>query len=186
MELTTARLNLREFTENDWPAVLAYQQDPRYLRYYEWPERTVTDAQAFVQMFLNFQGTSPRTKFQLAVVHRGTGQLIGNCGLRLKSVGAIEADIGYELSPEQWGNGYATEAAQAMVNWGFTEFNLHRISALCLADNVGSARVLEKVGMKLEGRMRENEQFKGRYWDTLLYAILDDEWRERGDGRNGR
>jgi RimJ/RimL family protein N-acetyltransferase len=177
MHLTTDRLTLREFTENDWPAVLAYQQDPRYLRTYEWTERTVPDVQAFVQMFLDNQAAQPRTKFQLAITLKTTGQLIGNCGLRLKSAHALEADIGYELSPEQWGKGYATEAAQAMVNLGFSEFNLHRISAWCLADNVGSVRVLEKVGMKLEGKLRENEYFKNRYWDTLLYAILENDWQ---------
>ena len=186
MHLTTNRLTLREFTENDWHDVLTYQNDPRYLRYYEWTERTAANAQAFVHMFVDFQAARPRTKFQLAIVHRRTGQLIGNCGLRLKSVGAIEADIGYELAPDQWGKGYATEAVQAMVNLGFTEFDLHRISAHCVAENVGSARVLEKVGMKLEGRMRETEQFKNRYWDTLHYAILEDEWRELRDGKNGR
>lgn len=179
MEITTPRLHLREFTFDDWPAVLAYQQDPLYLRYYEWTERTATDAQAFVKMFLDFQAAQPRTKFQLAITLKETGQLIGNCGLRLKSADAIEADIGYELSPVHWGQGYATEAAQTVVNLGFTEFGLHRISSWCLADNVGSARVLEKVGMTWEGRLRENEVFKGRYWDTLLYAILEDEWREK-------
>ena len=186
MELTTPCLHLREFTFDDWTAVLDYQQDPRYLRYYEWTERTAADAQAFVQMFLDFQSAQPRTKFQLAVILKTTGQLIGNCGLRLQSDSTIEADIGYELSPAHWGQGYATEAAQVMVNLGFTEFGLHRISAHCLADNVGSARVLEKVGMQLEGRLREKMVFKNRYWDALLYAILVDEWRKQEDGRNGR
>ncbi|MBE2222030.1 MAG: GNAT family N-acetyltransferase [Anaerolineae bacterium] len=186
MELSTAHLNLREFRENDWPAILAYQQDPRYLQYYAWTERTAADVQAFVQMFLDFQIAQPRTKFQLAIVLKETGQLIGNCGLRLKSADAFEADIGYELSPKYWGKGYATEAAQAMVNLGFTQFGLHRITTHCLAENIGSARVLEKVGMQFEGRLRENEFFKGRYWDTLLYATLEREWREWGDGKNGR
>jgi RimJ/RimL family protein N-acetyltransferase len=186
MELTTDRLHLREFVFDDWPAVLAYQQDPRYLRYYAWMGRTPKEVQAFVQMFLDYQAAKPRTKYQLAVTLKETGQLIGNCGLRLKSVTAFEADIGYEFSADHWGKGYATEAAQAIVNLGFTDFGLHRISADLVADNVASAHVLEKIGMKLEGRLRDGEYFKDRYWDTLLYAILEDEWRELGDGRNGR
>ncbi len=186
MELTTDRLHLREFVFDDWPTVLAYQQDPRYLRYYAWTERSPEDAQAFVQMFLDFQAVEPRTKYQLAVTLKETGQLNGTCGLRLKSVNAFEADIGYELSADYWGKGYATEAAQAIVNLGFTDFGLHRISADLVADNVASAHVLEKIGMKLEGRLRDGEYFKDRYWDTLIYAILEDEWRELGDGRNGR
>jgi RimJ/RimL family protein N-acetyltransferase len=176
MQLTTARLILREFVEADWPAMLAYQRDPRYLQYYEWTDRTPDDVQRFVQIFLDQQEEHPRRKIQLAVVLRDTGQLIGNCGIRKASVGAHEADIGYELAPDHWGHGYATEAARAMVAFGFTELHLHRISAWCIADNIGSVHVLEKAGLWLEGRLRENEYFKDRWWDTLLYALLENDW----------
>ncbi|MCL4264610.1 MAG: GNAT family N-acetyltransferase [Anaerolineae bacterium] len=179
MEFITERLALREFEESDWTAVLAYQSDPLYLRYYEWTDRTPEAVQEFVQMFLDHQQERPRTKFQLAVTRKATGQLIGNCGVRLKYAGAHEGDIGYELAPEQWGHGYATEAARAIVDFGFTQLKLHRISSWCVADNTGSAHVLQKLGMQPEGRLRENEQYKGRYWDTLLFAILDYEWQAR-------
>ena len=177
MKLSTERLVLREFNETDWADVLAYQSDPRYLRYYHWTERTPKDAQAFVQMFITQQQEHPRTKFQLAVVLKSDNQLIGNCGIRMESPDAHDADIGYELAPQHWGCGYATEAARAILAFGFTELHLHRIWSRCMADNVGSARVLEKIGMRLEGRLRENEYFKDRWWDTLLFAILDSEWR---------
>ncbi len=192
MQLTTDRLILREFVEADWPAVLAYQRDRRYLRYTHWIDRSPQDVKQFVQMFLSQQFALPRTKFQLAVTLKDTQRLIGNCGIRLasaspaqravydvsESVDALEADIGYELAPDHWRRGYATEAAQVIVKFGFTELKLHRISAWCIADNTASAHVLEKVGMWLEGRLRENEYFKDRWWDTLLYAILKNEWNE--------
>jgi RimJ/RimL family protein N-acetyltransferase len=181
MELATERLILREFRENDWPDVLAYQVDPRYLRYYAWRERTPEAVRAFVQMFLDQQREQPRLRYQLAVTLGSNHQLIGNCGIRMASVDAYEGDVGYELAPVHWGYGYATEAARAIVHFGFTELGLHRIWARCIADNVGSARVLCKLGMRCEGRLRENEYFKGRWWDTLLYAILDREWKERLD-----
>ena len=176
MELHTDRLILREFASADWPAVLAYQSDPRYLQYYEWTDRTPGDAQRFVQMFLEQQQEQPRRKFQLAVVLKANGQLTGNCGIRLQTAGAREADIGYELAPAHWGHGYATEAARAIVQFGFAELKVHRIWAWCIADNIASARVLEKLGLKLEGRLREKEYVKGRWWDTLMYGILKDEW----------
>ncbi len=179
IELHTDRLLLREFVLTDWPAVLAYQRDPRYLQFYEWAGRTPGDAQRFVRMFLEQQEEQPRHKFQLAVVLKESGQLIGNCGVRQASAGAHEADIGYELSPEHWGHGYATEAARAIVQFGFAELKVHRISAWCIADNAASAHVLEKLGLKLEGRLREKEYFKGRWWDTLIYATLESEWPGR-------
>lgn len=179
MEIVTARLRLREFVADDWPAVLAYQSDPRYLRYYELTGQTEQGARDFVAMFLTQQQAQPRIKFQLAVTLKSTGELIGNCGVRLKSPGAREADIGYELNPEFWGRGYASEAAHAMVEYGFAELGVHRIWSWCIADNTASARVLEKLGMRQEGRLRENEYFKGRWWDTLVYGILEPEWRAR-------
>ncbi len=63
-----------------------------------------------------------------------------------------------------------------MVTFGFQDLKLHRISAHCIVDNTASAHVLEKLGMRREGQLRENEWMKERWWDTLLYGILDREW----------
>ena len=175
MQLVTERLLLREFVEGDWPAVLSYQQDQRYLRYYPWAERTEADARELVAMFLGWQHEEPRRRFQLAIELIDEGSLIGNCGIRRKPGNDWEADIGYELDPRYWGTGYATEAARALVNFGFNALGLSRISSWCIADNVASALVLERLGFRLEGRQRRNEFFKGRWWDTLLYALLADE-----------
>jgi RimJ/RimL family protein N-acetyltransferase len=177
MRIATDRLVLREFITDDWPALLAYQRDPRYLRLYPWTERTVAEVQALVQMFVDQRSEQPRRKFQLAITFPDGGQVIGNCGIRRKPENDWEADIGYELAPEYWGRGYATEAALAIVDFGFRELGLHRVSSWCIADNAASARVLERVGLRPEGRLRENEYFKGRWWDTLLYGLLESEWR---------
>jgi ribosomal-protein-alanine N-acetyltransferase len=176
MHLATDRLILRDFKADDWPSVLAYQKDPRYLRYYHWTERNEDDVRSFVQMFIDQQHEQPRIKFQLALVLKSGDRLIGNCGVRLGKPGAPVGEIGYEINPDYWGHGYATEAASAMLALGFRELKLHRISSYCIAENVGSARVLEKIGMQQEGRLRENEWFKGQWWDTLIFGILAQEW----------
>ncbi|MBN1485451.1 MAG: GNAT family N-acetyltransferase [Chloroflexia bacterium] len=176
MMLTTERLILREFVPEDWPAVLAYQRHPLYQQYYEEVERTPERAREFVRMLLEQQWEAPRRKFQLAITLKSSGQLVGNCGVRLESAAAREADIGYELDPRCWGRGYATEAARAMLAFGFSELELHRVWAWCIAENARSARVLERIGMRQEGRLRDKEYLRGRWWDTLLYAILDHEW----------
>jgi RimJ/RimL family protein N-acetyltransferase len=179
MHIVTARLVLREFETDDWPAVLAYQRDPRYLKFYPWTDRTETEVRNFVQVFMDQQVEQPRRKFQLAITLPDDGRVIGNCGIRRKNGNDREADIGFELAPEYWGRGYATEAAIAIVDFGFRELRLHRISSWCIADNTASARVLERAGLRLEGRLRENEYFKGRWWDTLLYGLLESEWRNQ-------
>ena len=177
MQITTERLVLREFGEDDWRAVLDYQRDPLYLRYYLWEDRDETAVRNFVDMFRDWQSEMPRRRFQLAIVRREDGRLIGNCGLRRKPDNEWEGDIGYELSPRYWGYGYATESARAMVDFGFRDLSLQRISSWCIADNVASARVLERIGFQKEGRLRRNEFFKGRWWDTLLYALLVEDWQ---------
>lgn len=176
MELITGRLILREFRKEDWAAVLAYQSDPRYLHYYEWTGRTPEEVQAFVGMFLRAQAAQPRTQFQLAITLKESRQHIGNCGIRKDSPDAHQADIGYELAPEHWGQGYATEAARAIIRFGFTALGVHRIWADCLADNTASAHVLTKIGMRQEGHLRETHYYKGRWWDTLLFGMLESEW----------
>ena len=176
MILTTERLQLREFVPDDWKAVLAYQADPRYLQYYAWTHRLADEVKAFVQQFIEQQKAQPRCKYQFALILQAENKLIGNCGIRLETADSWEADIGYELAPSYWGYGYATEAAWALLAFGFDVLKLHRIWAHCLATNIASARVLEKLGMKREGRLRENEWLKGVWHDTLLYAILEDQW----------
>ncbi len=184
MQLTTERLVLREFVEADWEALLAYHNDPRYLRFYPQDGESEAGARLFVQRFVDQQKELPRTKFQLAACLRESGRLIGNAGIRVRSLGGHEtgvrqADIGNEIDPNYWGLGYATEAAQAILNFGFQELQLHRIWAQVLAENSASQRVLEKLGMHLEGRLHEDEYFKGQRWDTLIYAILYDEWKSK-------
>jgi RimJ/RimL family protein N-acetyltransferase len=177
MHIVTERLVLRDYEANDWPAVLAYQNDKRYFRFYPWAERTEAEVRAFVQIFLDWQAEQPRRKFQFAITLPSDGRLIGSCGIRRKNENDWEADIGYELAPQYWGQGFATEAAAAIVRFGFRELDLHRISSWCIAENITSARVLERLGMRLEGQLRENDYFKGRWWDVLLYGLLENEWK---------
>lgn len=184
LRIATARLVLREFRADDWPAVLAYQSDPRYLRYYAWESRTAEEVRDFVGRFLAQRAATPRTKFQLAIETRADGRLIGNCGVRLAAPGARVADLGYELAPDEWGHGYATEAALAMRDFAFATLGVHRLWASCVPENVGSARVLAKLGMRLEGHLRETTCYRGRWWDETVYAMLEGEWQALVGRRN--
>ena len=177
MNLETKRLHLREFIETDWPALLAYQNDPLYLRYYPWAEQNEAGAKEFVQMFMEQQVEQPRHKFQLAMILKSEGKLIGNVGIRVNDPEQGEANIGYELGSAHWGNGYATEAARAIMSFGFESLNLHRVWSWCVAQNIGSARVMEKLGMTREGRLREREFIKSEWHDHLIYAMLRADWQ---------
>ena len=179
MILTTKRLVLREFEEEDWRAMRAYQSDQRYQRYNAWTHQTEQEVRALIQQFLAQREEDPRTKFQLAIALAQGKQLIGTAGIRMKTPGDREADIGYELDPDHWGYGYATEIAEALLTYGFGELRLHRIWAWCLAENTASAHVLEKMGMRQEGCLRESRWLHDRWWDTFLYGMLEHEWQAR-------
>lgn len=178
MHLHTPRLLLREFVLDDVPAVLAYQRDARYLHFHPAREITELDAFAFVQQCIDWHQEEPRSKYQLAIELASTGELIGNVGLRLPFAYAPLAEVGFELAPGHWRQGYATEAAKAMLTYGFHGLRLHRVHSHCIAENAASARVLERLGMQQEGRLREHQFFKDRWWDVLIYGMLDTEWQE--------
>jgi len=98
----------------------------------------------------------------------------GLCGLAIVR-GAEEGELWYLVAPEQWGRGVATAAARQMLDFAFGELALHRVWATCLPENPGSARVLEKAGMRQEGFLVRNVKIQGEWRDSFLYAILVDE-----------
>jgi len=161
--------------------VLAYQSDPRHMRLYPWTGRDLATVSELVGRFVACQADEPRDVFQLAITLPAEGgRLIGSCGVRVNDRTLREGNIGYELNPEYWAHGYATEAARAMLDYGFDRLGLHRIWAQCNADNTASAHVLEKLGMRREAHFREHDYFKGRWWGSFIYAMLDHEWQAAG------
>jgi [ribosomal protein S5]-alanine N-acetyltransferase len=177
MLLETERLWLRDFVEDDWKAVYAYQVNPHYSRYYNWTNRTEEEVKQLIRYNITSQATEPRRDFELALVAKDVNRVIGSCHLRITDYDRREASIGYELDPLDWGKGYATEASKRLLNLGFDELGLHRIWSQVIAENLRSGRVLVRLGMRLEGRLRETEFIRDHWCDTLLYAILDHEWK---------
>lgn len=117
----------------------------------------------------------------LAVCRRSAEAPIGAIGLRIVREHA-HAEMGYWIGVEFWGQGYATEAARALVAYGFAALGLHRIHARHFVRNPASGRVMQKVGMQLEGTHRDAFLRWGRFETVAVYAILAPEW-ETGAGR---
>jgi RimJ/RimL family protein N-acetyltransferase len=104
-------------------------------------------------------------------------ELIGMVGLGIDSERHGSAGIGYGISPNRWGHGYATEAAQLIVGFAFDALGLHRVWASHHPDNIASRKVLEKVGLREEGRRRDDGFVGGVWYDSVMCSILEDEWR---------
>jgi len=106
-------------------------------------------------------------------------QFIGLFGLNLASQKFQSGEVWYKLHPDYWGKGYATEALDRVLDFGFDELKLHRIQAGCAVENIGSIKVLEKVGMIREGHRRKILPLKSGWTDNYEYAILETDYRKR-------
>ena len=111
-----------------------------------------------------------------AVTHRKDGYLIGGIGFHAIEREAERAEIGYWIAKPYWGNGYATEAARAVVKFGFEVMKLNRIHAAHFSNNPASGRIMRKIGMKYEGCRRQHEKKWGELLDWECYGILRNEY----------
>ncbi len=111
-----------------------------------------------------------------AAVLRESGELIGSVGLVRESAHE-RAEIGYVVGEPHWGKGYATEATARVLRYAFEELKLSRVNASVHATNVGSIRVLEKLGLIQEGVQRRHIQRFGEWKDIVLFGVLREEWR---------
>jgi RimJ/RimL family protein N-acetyltransferase len=181
LPLTTERLLLRLFEERDLDAVYAMESRPEVVRYLYWEPRSRDEARAALDRRIrmtSFDGDPAVVR--LAVIQRASGQLIGDFSLGLRSRADRQGEIGFMFHPDHQGHGYALEAGRAVLSLGFGTYDLHRIFGSCDARNAASARLMERLGMRLEGTLRETEFVKGTWCDEQIYAILAAEWRDRG------
>ena len=177
--LSTPRLRLRELQETDLAGVHEYASDPEVARFVPWGPNTDRDTRAFWRQGAAWRAETPRRQYVLAIEVRADGQVAGSCALRISEPEHRGANIGYALARRHWGQGYASETLQALMEFGFGVLDLHRIWAVCDPANTASARVLEKAGMRREGELLEHRWEKGRWSDEWLYAILEKEWAAR-------
>lgn len=170
--LTGGRVVLREFTRGDVDATHAFGSDPVATRYVDWGPNTVADTAAFLDRTLAQQGDPERDVYTLAVTLAASGALIGSCGVEVTDRANQRASMGYILHRDHWGHGYATETARLLVGFAFDGLGLHRLEATCRPENIASARVLEKAGLRREGHFRDHVRVRGAWHDSLLYAVI--------------
>ena len=176
MQLQSERLLLREFEHSDWPALHAYTSDPEVVKYMPFGVNTEAEARAHIAECLATAAEEPRQIYELAVVLRVENRLIGTATLALHFRERRNASFSYLFHRDYWGRGYATEAMRRLIDYGFTELQLHRVEDSCDTRNLASARVMEKLGMRREGHLRESIWKDGRWCDEYLYALLIDDW----------
>nr|WP_237503828.1 GNAT family protein [Streptomyces sp. SID8375] len=175
---------MRPVTDDDFAAIHAYQRLPEVCRYLYWGPHDEAASRASVADKATRTTLRASGDFlQLAVVVRETGTLVGDVTFVWNSREHRQGGIGYVFHPAHTGHGYATEASRALLKLGFEELQLHRIQAELDGRNTASARLLERLGMRREGHLRENEFLDGEWSDEVIYAMLAREWRDRREER---
>jgi RimJ/RimL family protein N-acetyltransferase len=174
----TGRLLLRPWRSDEVDRYREVRGAPEVTRFlYDTP---MTRRQAATRLgSLRSTITAEGQWINLAVEVAATGTVAGDVGLGWVSGAHRHAEVGYAFAPDHRGRGYATEAAVAVVEMAFSALGAHRVTGRLDARNTASARLLERLGMRREGHLVENEWVKGEWTDEVVYAVLEDEWAVR-------
>jgi RimJ/RimL family protein N-acetyltransferase len=178
--IETERLRLRPFRGADLPAMLSIYRLPEVLRYLYVGEQSVDEIAATLEE--RKSKTALKTegdKLILAVELKETGQCIGEVVLVWLSAKHKSAEIGFIIHPNFHGKGYAAEAIRPLIDFAFSRMDIHRIIGRCDGRNTASARLMEKLGMRREAHLVENEFVKGEWTDELVFALLQREWQAK-------
>jgi RimJ/RimL family protein N-acetyltransferase len=175
LPLETSRVRLRHLAPGDFAAVHAIESRPEVTRWLYWEPRTEAEVREALERRIARARDAPQTGVTIAAEVLATGLLVGYVSLTVEP--DRQGEIGFIFHPDHQGRGYATEAGASVLRVAFEAYDLHRVYGRLEARNAASARVLEKLGMRREAHLIENEWVKGEWQSELVYALLAREWR---------
>ena len=176
-EIVTERLVLRLLQAQDVPAFAAYRSDPDVARYQSWDTSyTPADGERLVAAQQGVGLGDPGPWVQLAAEDRATGELRGDCAVRVATDQPRVAEVGVTFAPASQGGGLATEALAAVVTRLFDRHEIHRVYGEADDRNRAVHRLFERLRFRCEARLVEADWFKGEWTTLRVYAILRREW----------
>jgi len=177
-ELRTERTIIRKFKIADLQDMFEYCSDDEVAQYTTWnAHRNILNTEEFLHYVLRKYENNEVAPW--GIEDRKSGKLIGSCGFVSWEPEHSKAELGYVLSKEYWGRGYITESVGKVIEYGFESMLLERIEAKCHPDNIGSFKVMEKVGMTYEGILRSYIYVKGKHQDVKMYSITKKEFESK-------
>jgi RimJ/RimL family protein N-acetyltransferase len=178
--LITPRLIIRPFQDSDLGPFVAYRDDPKVALYQGWNvPYTIDQGREFIERLKTAVPGTVGEWYQAAVEIKSTYEMIGDVAFHVMKSDSRQAYIGYSFSRSFWGQGYATEAVKALLDYLFLDMNLHRVVAECDVENISSIRLLERLRFRREAHFIENVWFKGAYGSEFYYAMLKREWEQK-------
>jgi [ribosomal protein S5]-alanine N-acetyltransferase len=178
--LESERLVLREITAADADDLFDIFSDEATMEYWSCrPYTSIVQAQKLIESLTNT--TRQEIGIHWAITLRGENRLIGRCGYNEWRKPHRRGEISYIIARHYWGKGIAREALHLILDYGFTEMNLHSVEAGVTPGNNGSTRMLERLGFRLEGHLRESYFAEDRFVDSLIYSLLRRDFCTQGD-----
>ncbi|MFC1725393.1 GNAT family N-acetyltransferase [candidate division KSB1 bacterium] len=175
--IKSERILLRYLKESDLAEFLSYRSRPEIAEYQFWGPFTEKDARDYILKYKNEPPWLSGSWTQLGIVLLKEDKLIGDCALRIDSIEPRIGEIGFNLSPDYQGKGYASEAVRALLDYTFDTLNMHRIMGVTDSRNTASVKLMERIGMRKEAHFVKNIWFKGVWGDEYLFAVLKEEWK---------
>ena len=172
--LETERLLLRPITVEDMGFVYELFSRPETNRYSGHEE--LGSLEEAEELYDKYMRPGPPSRFRVAVELKETGEPVGTLGLYSYSERDGRAELGYDLLEEHWGRGIMTESVREVVRYGFEEIGLNRIEATIDPENTRSVRLVERLGFRREGFLRERFFYSGKRRDELVYGLLKSDW----------
>lgn len=176
VELITERLILRDYEDNDWERVHSYASIPEFSQYEVWGPNSIEDSKNYIKDMKRNSTRNPRYHFEMAMVLASENLLIGGAGIRRDWESSSFGNFGYAVHPDYQGQGFATEATQELIRYGFEEMGLTLIYATCDTRNVASRKVMEKLGMRKIGLKEKDRKIKGELRDSFCFELLKQDW----------
>ena len=175
--LETERLILRKITFDDIEDMFEYCSNDEVTKYVTWEtHQSIAETKEFVK--IAHSQYVDKMVAPWAIEYKENGKMIGTVDFVWWRPAHRNAEIGCVISQDYWSKGISTEAVKKVLQFGFRKMDLVRIQARCFTENIGSAKVLEKVGMSFEGILRKGMFVKGKYPDLKMYSILREEFFE--------
>lgn len=182
VEFTTKRLIIRDLNWKDLGFIHSLHSIAEVDKYATLGiPGSLEDSKRYLKRYIEQQDLTVRKEYGFCITLLNE-EPIGLIGLNNSQSKFQSAEIWYKLDPKHWGCGYSTESAAAVLEFGFKKILLHRIEAGVAKENVASMKVLEKIGMKMEGLRRQMLPIRGNWKDSFLYAILEEDYYSVSNG----
>ena len=177
---TSSRLCLRSLAESDGNALFHYRNQPDVSLFQGWTPASPEEVSAYAREMASRPFAAPgfwyQVILQLQSGQTNAGDIIGDVAFCIDAESQQQAELGIALDTHYQRKGYAQEAVVALVNYLFATFQLHRIHVSIDPRNTASRKLMERVGFRFEGHLKQSVLFKGEWCDDMIMAVLRSEW----------